>query len=103
LAIASPFAVGDDRKSGSSRIRPCLRSNRQLVEKFPNLSWNKHRHARFPLHFKGGQARDRLTAAGYTSVHALAKDDKGIWRGNATKDGKSVSVGLDYKGNITAQ
>jgi putative membrane protein len=53
--------------------------------------------------FTEGQTRDRLTAAGYTSVQALAKDDKGIWRGTATKDGKSVSVGLDYKGNIATQ
>jgi putative membrane protein len=53
--------------------------------------------------FTEGQARDRLSAAGYIAIQALAKDEKGIWRGNATKDGKSVSVGLDYKGNIAAQ
>ncbi|WP_245197484.1 DUF4142 domain-containing protein [Labrys sp. LIt4] len=53
--------------------------------------------------FTEGQARDRLSAAGYASIQGLAKDDKGIWRGNATKNGKSVSVGLDYKGNIVAQ
>jgi len=31
----------------------------------------------------------------------LAKDDQGIWRGTASKNGKSVKVSLDYKGNIS--
>ncbi len=30
-------------------------------------------------------------------------DDKGVWQATATKDGKSVSVALDYQGNVTAQ
>jgi len=52
--------------------------------------------------FTEAQARDRLVKAGYSAVEGLAKDDKGIWRGKATKDGRSVSVGLDFKGNISA-
>jgi len=33
----------------------------------------------------------------------LAKDKDGVWRGSATKAGKKVNVGLDYKGNVTAR
>jgi hypothetical protein len=33
----------------------------------------------------------------------LMMDDKGIWRGKASKDGKSVDVTVDFQGNINAR
>ena len=53
--------------------------------------------------FTEGQARSRLDEAGFKDVKDLKKDDSGIWRGTATRDGKSVKVGLDFKGNVAAQ
>lgn len=53
--------------------------------------------------FTEGQARSRLEDAGFKDVADLKKDDQGIWRAKAQKDGRSVNVGLDYKGNIGAQ
>ncbi len=53
--------------------------------------------------FTEGEARSRLESAGMADVNGLKKDDKGIWRGSAKHEGKSVSVGLDYKGHISAQ
>lgn len=53
--------------------------------------------------FTESQAKERIAEAGYTDVSGLKLDDKGVWRGTATKDGKSVSVGLDYQGNVVAQ
>jgi putative membrane protein len=32
----------------------------------------------------------------------LTKDDKGIWRGTANKDGKQTAVALDFQGNVVA-
>jgi putative membrane protein len=52
--------------------------------------------------FTEAQAKSRIEDAGYSDVSALAKDDKGIWRGQASKDGKSVSVALDFQGNVVA-
>ena len=52
--------------------------------------------------FTEGQAKDRATAAGFTAVSALTKDENGIWRGTAMKDGKSTNVAIDYKGNVVA-
>jgi hypothetical protein len=52
--------------------------------------------------FTEAQAKERIEKAGYSSVTALRLDDWGIWRSTATKDGKSVSVALDYQGNIVA-
>lgn len=52
--------------------------------------------------FTEGQVRTRLEGAGFSNVSDLAKDGDGIWRGKAMRDGKSVTVGFDYKGNIAA-
>jgi putative membrane protein len=53
--------------------------------------------------FTEGQAKSRIESHGYSNVSPLAKDDGGVWRGKAMKDGKSVNVSLDYEGNVFAQ
>jgi hypothetical protein len=53
--------------------------------------------------FTESQARSRIERNGYTDVTGLMKDADGIWRGKATKEGKTVDVALDYKGAIIAQ
>ena len=53
--------------------------------------------------FSAGEARRRLRSAGYTTISDLKKDGDGIWRGNAKKNGASVGVWLDYKGNVGQQ
>ncbi|BCG96716.1 DUF4142 domain-containing protein [Mesorhizobium sp. 131-2-1] len=52
--------------------------------------------------FTEDQAKDRIQDAGFSDVSKLTKDDQGIWRGQANKDGKSTTVALDYKGNVVA-
>lgn len=52
--------------------------------------------------FTEEQANDRLIEAGYSEVTGLKLDETGVWRATAMKDGKSVSVALDYQGNIVA-
>jgi periplasmic protein CpxP/Spy len=52
--------------------------------------------------FTENQARSRIESAGFAQLTGLHKDDQGIWRGKAMRDGKSVDVGFDYKGNIGA-
>ena len=37
---------------------------------------------------------------GVLEVSALKKDDDGIWRGRAMKNGQQVDVALDYQGNV---
>jgi hypothetical protein len=53
--------------------------------------------------FTQGQAKFRIEENGYANVRDLRKDKQGVWRGKAMKDGKSVSVSLDFQGNVTAQ
>jgi hypothetical protein len=53
--------------------------------------------------FTEAQAKSRLEAQGYGSIGPLTKDDKGIWRGTATKGGSSVNVSVDFQGNVNAR
>ncbi len=53
--------------------------------------------------FTEGQARSRMESAGFASVSGLKLDNQGIWRATASKNGKSVNVALDYKGNVVSQ
>lgn len=50
--------------------------------------------------FTQREAQRRITAHGFTLVHGLSKDENGVWRGTAQKDGASTAVWLDYKGNV---
>ena len=62
-------------------------------------SANAPQPARGANSFSQGEAQRRLGVAGFQNVGALTKDNGGVWRGTATKDGRSVGVWLDYKGN----
>ena len=53
--------------------------------------------------FTEGQARSRIEAAGFTNVTELQKDDQGIWRGRGRRGGQTVSVALDFQGNVTSR
>lgn len=53
--------------------------------------------------FTEGQVRSRLQEAGFQNVTELAKDDQGIWRGKAMQNGRAVTVGFDFKGNVATQ
>jgi hypothetical protein len=51
--------------------------------------------------FTEGQATDR--AIGYGAVDhvtAMQKGEDGVWRGTASRGGKTVQVAVDYKGNV---
>ena len=53
--------------------------------------------------FTEGQAKSRIESNGFANVSELRKDDQGVWRGKATKDGRAVAVSLDFQGNVTSQ
>jgi protein CpxP len=53
--------------------------------------------------FTETQARSRIEAQGFTNVTDLRKDEQGIWRGRAMKDGQSTTVLLDFRGNVASQ
>jgi hypothetical protein len=53
--------------------------------------------------FNEGEAKSRIESNGFSDVSGLAKDDDGVWRGKAMKDGRRVEVSLDYQGNVVAR
>jgi hypothetical protein len=52
--------------------------------------------------FTEGQAKSKLEDAGYADVTALKKDDKGVWRGQASKGGSATAVSVDFQGNVNS-
>ena len=50
--------------------------------------------------FTEDQAKERITGAGFTAVSGLKKDDNGVWRGKATKNGAQSDVSVDFQGNV---
>jgi len=52
--------------------------------------------------FTEGEAKSRIEARGFANVTELNKDDQGVWRGKAMRDGMSVDVALDFQGNVFA-
>lgn len=50
--------------------------------------------------FTQGEAKSRIEKMGFTNVNELKKDDNGVWRGRAMKNGQSVDVSVDYQGNV---
>ncbi len=49
------------------------------------------------------EARQHLLKQGYTNVSELAKDEDGRWTGTATKDGKTIFVAIDLRGQGQAK
>lgn len=50
--------------------------------------------------FTRNEAKSQIEAKGYTHVARLRKDENGVWRGTAMKDGRSGPVSVDYQGNV---
>ncbi len=50
--------------------------------------------------FTEGQARSRMSDAGFNDVQDLRLDEQGIWRGRGIRNGQQTGVALDYQGNV---
>ncbi len=53
--------------------------------------------------FTESEVRKRLVDHGYSGIGPLTLDNASVWRGTATKSGKSMNVAVDYQGNIVEQ
>ena len=50
--------------------------------------------------FTEGEAKSRIEKKGFANVSDLKKDDQGVWRGHAMRNGQRVDVAIDYQGNV---
>jgi hypothetical protein len=53
--------------------------------------------------FTKSEAKSRIEKAGFTNVTGLALDSDGLWQATASRDGQSLHVALDYKGDVAAE
>ena len=89
--------------TGAAIAQPANRDANTPAVNTPNSPPNPGAPVAGSNSFTEGQARSRIKSNGFASVSDLRKDNKGVWRGKAMKDGKSVTVSLDFQGNVTAQ
>jgi hypothetical protein len=88
-AMAQTTSPPAQKGPGNSAINSSESTNRQVTN--PVQGHNS---------FTEGEAKSRIEKSGFSNVSKLAKDDNGVWRGQAMKDGKQVDVSLDYQGNV---
>jgi len=101
----------DELKAWASKTLPRLREHLAMAQRLdqarPSPTVGSAPTAGGPRpganSFTEGQAKSRIESRGFANVSALAKDDQGIWRGKAMKDGKSIDVSLDFEGNVFGQ
>ena len=86
------------RASGASTFSSTLLSN-QLA----SALWTVEGSRKAAVEIGANQNRSRFEEAGITGVTDLTKDDNGIWRGRGQWNGKAVTIGLDFRGNISAR
>lgn len=90
-ATSGTPAVSSDRNAASGN------DNQAVATTNANAAQPAHGHNSFTK----GEARRRIASEGYTHVTGL-RLSHGVWRGQATKDGQTTGVWLDYKGNVGA-
>jgi hypothetical protein len=99
LAIAAAAVM----ITGAAMAQPANRDANTPAVNTPNAPPNPGAPVAGSNSFTEGQAKSRIESNGFSNVSELRKDDQGVWRGKAMKDGKSVTVNLDFQGNVTAQ
>jgi hypothetical protein len=90
-SLFASMAVAQDQPAHDGPANPAVKSMHENNSAAPVAGANS---------FTMAQAKAAIQAKGYTHVSKLTKDKDGVWRGTATKDGKSGPVSVDYQGNV---
>jgi putative membrane protein len=124
VALFESYSEGGENaplKAFATETLPTLKMHQEMVEKIaagaphdastessakPGVAPTDTTGAVAPIaganSFTEDQAKGRIEDAGFSEVTELKKDDQGVWRGQATRDGKKTPVALDYQGNVVA-
>ena len=89
--LLASAALAQDAPAQNGPQNPALKSTTQNNSAAPVAGANS---------FTMGEAKSQLEAKGYTHIQSLKKDQSGVWRGTATKDGVVGPVSVDYQGNV---
>src|SRR3569832_2124673 len=88
LALAIPAAA---------QQRPANRDANTPAVNSPNSPPNPGAPVAGANSFTEGQAKSRIEDKGFKNVSGLKKDDAGVWRGKASRNGKTVNVSVDFQ------
>ena len=90
-ADKAPAAQNQIPPAASGPSNPAVRTEEGNIATAPVAGANS---------FTEGEAKSRIEARGFANVSELKKDDQGIWRGKAMRNGRNVDVALDFQGNV---
>ena len=94
--IAAVLALGTTAASAQDRIPAQSRPDNPAAHTTGTTSSG-------PNILSEADAKLLLEDNGFSHVSELKKDNNGIWRGKATKNGQSLDVSLDLQGNVIAR
>jgi hypothetical protein len=89
--------VGTSTSSGASQDHGAAADANQAIA---TTGTNASAPAKGANSFTEGEARSRIEGNGFRNISGLQKDNDGVWRGRAEKNGRQSEVWLDYKGNV---
>jgi hypothetical protein len=95
VAVAALAAALGACQPDSEKTNPAVATDEAAAERMETAP------AAGASSFTEEQARERAVSAGYADVGALTQAADGTWQGMAMKDGASVTVVVDYQGNVT--
>jgi len=104
-SVLAASAFAQDQAPASRTTNPVVTATpAQNGPSNPAVKTTEGNNANAPVEgansFTEGQAKARIESRGFSNVSELTKDNQGVWRGKAQKDGKQVAVSLDYQGNV---
>jgi hypothetical protein len=91
IGLCTSVAFAQNMPAQSGPPNPAIKSMDKNNSSMPVAGANS---------FTRAEARSHILAKGYSNVTGLKKDQSGVWRGKATKDGQSGPVSVDYQGNV---
>jgi len=91
LGLFASFASAQNMPAQQGPANPAVKDMHQNNSSMPVAGANS---------FTEAEAKSQIEAKGYTHVARLRKDDQGVWRGRAMKDGQRGPVSADYQGNV---
>lgn len=95
VAVAALAAALGACQPDSEKTNPAVATDESVSERMEGAP------AAGANSFTQEQAREHAVNAGYMDVGALTQAADGTWQGPAMKDGASVTVVVDYQGNVT--
>ena len=101
--IAVLFVASTIPAMAQTNMKPANNDARTPAVNTPNTPPNPTAPVAGANSFTEGQAKSRIESKGFKGVSHLKKDDTGVWRGEAMQNDKTVSVSVDFQGNVVAQ